>query len=46
MSGDGWNDYDEDGVPYWENPDFINAFVWDYEDQETGDAFRLIKKEK
>ena len=46
MSGDGWNDYDSDGVPYWEKPDFINAYVWDYEDEETGDAFRLIEKEK
>lgn len=45
MSGDGWNDYDEEGTPYWEKPDFINAFIWDYEDEETGDAFRLIRKE-
>lgn len=46
MSGDGWNDYDSDGVPYWEKQEFIDAYVWDYEDQETGDAFRLIEKEK
>ncbi|MFZ9741205.1 MAG: hypothetical protein ACO3CQ_04875 [Candidatus Nanopelagicaceae bacterium] len=44
MSGDGWNDYDSDGIPYWEktgavDPDYyIN---WDYEDPETGDAFRI-----
>lgn len=38
MSGKGWDDYDEDGVPYWGN--------WDYEDPETGDAFRIIKNEK
>lgn len=43
MSGPGWNDYDENGVPYWEKPDFINAYVWDYEDEETGDAFRIIR---
>jgi len=43
MSGDGWNDYDEDGIPYWEKPDFINAYVWDYEDEETGDAFRIVR---
>jgi len=41
MSGDGWNDYDEDGIPYWEKPDFIDAYVWDFEDEETGDAFRI-----
>jgi|DEB19_MinimDraft_3_1074340.scaffolds.fasta_scaffold00708_20 hypothetical protein len=45
MSGDGWNDYDEDGIPYWEKPDFIDAFVWDFEDEETGDAFRVLNKE-
>ncbi len=39
MSGDGWNDYDQNGVPYWEK----HNFDWDYEDYETGDAFRLIK---
>jgi hypothetical protein len=41
MSGDGWNDYDENGVPYWDK--WID---WDFEDEETGDAFRLITKEK
>ena len=40
MSGDGWNDYDSDGVPYWEKYNLD----WDYEDYETGDAFRLIRK--
>ena len=34
-----WDDYDENGVPYWEKWD-----LWDYEDEETGDAFRVIKK--
>lgn len=38
MSGDGWNDYDSEGIPYWEKWE-----NWDYEDEETGDAFRLIK---
>jgi len=38
LSGPGWDDYDENGVPYWE--------LWDYEDEETGDAFRIIKHEK
>lgn len=41
MSGDGWNDYDSDGVPYWEKYNLD----WDYEDYETGDAFRIIKKD-
>ena len=34
MSGAGWDDYDADGVPYWGE--------WDFEDEETGDAFRVI----
>jgi hypothetical protein len=41
MDGPMWDDYDENGVPYWEKPDFIDAFIWDYEDPETGDAFRI-----
>ena len=36
MSGDEWNDYDSDGIPYWENQ-------W-HEDPITGDAWRLIRK--
>lgn len=39
MSGDGWNDYDENGVPYWEK--WID---WDFEDEWTGDAFRIVSK--
>jgi hypothetical protein len=39
MSGDDWNDYDEDGVPYWEK-----WTDWDFEDEWTGDAFRIISK--
>lgn len=44
MSGKGWDDYDENGVPYWEklgvvDPDY---YEWDYEDS-NGDAFRIIR---
>lgn len=41
LSGPAWDDYDENGVPYWEKWD-----LWDYEDEETGDAFRIINHEK
>lgn len=49
LSGKSWDDYDENGVPYWEktgtiDPDYVQPFNWNYEDPETGDAFRLIKK--
>lgn len=45
MSGPGWDDYDENGVPYWEklgvvDPDY---YPWDFEDEETGDAFRVVR---
>lgn len=45
MSGKEWDDYDENGVPYWEklgvvDPDYS---PWDFEDNNTGDAFRVIK---
>lgn len=47
MSGPGWNDYDENGVPYWEktgtvDPDYVQP--WRFVDPWTGDAFRIIKK--
>jgi hypothetical protein len=48
MSGPGWDDYDENGVPYWEktgtiDPDYdYDEFHWDYIDEETGDAFKVI----
>jgi hypothetical protein len=44
MSGAGWDDYDENGIPYWERTGTIDPFydVWDFEDEETGDAFRTI----
>lgn len=34
--GLGWNDYDSDGIPYWD-------YLW-HEDPETGDAWRLVNK--
>ena len=51
MSGKGWDDYDENGVPYWEktgtvDPDYDplehETYHWDYIDEETGDAFKVI----
>lgn len=40
MSGKGWDDYDEDGIPYWEK----YKLDWDFQDISTGDAFRVIQK--
>lgn len=37
LEGPGWDDYDENGVPYWEQ------WHWDFIDEETGDAFKVIK---
>jgi len=37
LSGEEWNDYDQNGHPYW-------YFTEWQEDPETGDAWRLIKK--
>jgi hypothetical protein len=47
MSGPEWDDYDENGIPYWEktgtvDPDYEQP--WRYVDLRTGDAFRIIKK--
>lgn len=47
MSGPEWNDYDENGVPYWEklgtvDPDYVQP--WNFVDPETGDAFRVVNK--
>lgn len=66
LSGSGWDDYDENGVPYWEktgvvDPEFdpdLNCICSncdenehcpgcvecepDFEDEETGDAFRIL----
>ena len=46
MSDKKWDDYDENGVPYWEkigtvDPDYEP--LWDFEDKETGDAFRIVR---
>jgi hypothetical protein len=38
MNNKSWNDYDENGHPYW----LYNEWQ---EDLETGDAWRLIRKE-
>lgn len=48
MSGKNWDDYDDNGIPYWEktglvDPDYTEPFKWDYED-DNGDAFRVITK--
>jgi hypothetical protein len=37
LSGAAWDDYDADGIPYWEK------WHWDFEDEETGDAFKIIR---
>lgn len=47
MSGKAWDDYDENGIPYWEktgtlDPDYEQP--WKFVDPWTGDAFRIIKK--
>ncbi len=48
MSDKSWDDYDENGIPYWEktgvvDPDYsYDEFHWDYIDEETGDAFKVI----
>jgi hypothetical protein len=36
MAGEGWNDYDAVGKAYWDD--------WDYIDNETDDAFRIIDR--
>jgi hypothetical protein len=45
MSGPAWDDYDENGVPYWEKTGTLDPeyFHWDYVDEDTGDAFKVIK---
>lgn len=49
MSGKEWNDYDENGIPYWEklgviDPDYYPT--WDFIDEPTQEAFRIIKKKR
>lgn len=48
LSGEEWNDYDENGIPYWEKTGTVDPDYnpWQYIDPETNDAFRLIYKEK
>lgn len=45
MSGKSWDDYDENGVPYWEKLGVVDPDYnpWDFEDEETGDAFRVLR---
>ena len=46
MNGDGWNDYDSEGVPYWEKTGFVDPDyeqAWDYVD-DNGDAFRVVRR--
>ncbi len=52
MSGSGWDDYDENGVPYWEKTGTVDPYClpettfytpWDFEDEKTGDAFRIVR---
>ena len=49
LSGKGWDDYDEFGVPYWEKFGLIEqdtTYKWEddatYIDPETGDGFKVI----
>lgn len=47
MDGQDWEDYDEDGVPYWEKTGTVDPDSpqpWKFVDPWTGDAFRVIKK--
>lgn len=37
MSGEAWDDYDENGIPYW-------YYLW-HEDPITGDAWRIKRKD-
>ena len=36
LGGEDWNDYDDNGIPYW-------YYLW-HEDPITGDAWRLVAK--
>ena len=45
MKGAGWDDYDENGIPYWEKTGTVDPTLpWKYVDPYTGDAFRVLKK--
>ena len=45
LSGKAFDDYDENGIPYWEKLSVVDPeySAWDFEDKKTGDAFRVIK---
>lgn len=45
MSGPEWDDYDENGIPYWEKLGVVDPDYnpWN-EDPITGDAWRIIHK--
>ena len=38
LGGSDWDDYDENGIPYWN-------YFW-HNDEETGDGWRLVNKEE
>jgi len=53
LSGEAWDDYDENGIPYWEKTGTVDPFpypevtgtkewAWRFVDPWTGDAFRVI----
>lgn len=47
LSGKNWDDYDEDGIPYWEKTGFVDPDYeqpWRFVDPWTGDAFRIIRR--
>lgn len=46
MSDKAWDDYDENGIPYWEKTGVVDPDYspdWDYEDP-NGDAFRVVRR--
>ena len=43
MEGISWDDYDENGIPYWEKTGTVDSTLpWKYVDPLTNDAFRTI----
>ena len=43
LSGKDWDDYDENGIPYWEKTGTVDPTPnWKYVDPLTNDAFRTI----
>lgn len=45
LSAKNWDDYDENGIPYWDKTGTVDPdyYPWDFEDKETGDAFRIVR---